>query len=144
MHIQVGVSDQIAFTSSLQVLLNGASRDPSEAVRKAARSALAQLPLSPLSLLPLLTISDKAAAAAVDTPAPKTRRRSKAESSGKHAAEGLDILELAGMLQPVLSFAVCAYWFVTLFELTLWTRWLTLRHHEDTGDTVYNFLHASM
>ena len=109
MHIQVGVSDQIAFTSSLQVLLNGASRDPSEAVRKAARSALAQLPLSPLSLLPLLTISDKAAA--VDTPAPKTRRRSKAESSGKHAAEGLDILELAGMLQPVLSFAVCAWLF---------------------------------
>ena len=33
----------------------------------------------------------------MDTPAPKTRRRSKAESSVKQAAEGLDLLELAGM-----------------------------------------------
>lgn len=83
----------------LQALLNGSSRDASNAVRQAARAALAELPLTALSLTPLLTVSDKAASAGeVDMPAPKTRRRSKAESSVKQAAQGLDILELAGLL----------------------------------------------
>ena len=80
----------------LQEMLNGASRDPSEDVRKAARSALAQLPLTALSLVPLLTVLDKAAPTDVDTPAPKTRKRAKAESNVKHAAEELNVLQLAG------------------------------------------------
>ena len=80
----------------LQALLNGSARDSSEEVRKAARSALAELPLTALSLTPLLAVTDKAAVAAVDLPAPKTRRRSKAESSVKQAAAGLHVLELAG------------------------------------------------
>ena len=80
----------------LQELLNGSSRDPSTAARQAARTALSELPLTALSLTPLFTISDSSRD--VDTPAHKTRRRSQAESSIKQAAEGLDLLELAGML----------------------------------------------
>ena len=83
----------------VQALLNGSSRDPSEDARKAARSALSHLPLTALSLVPLLTVADKAAATEVDTPAPKTRKRTQAESSIKQAADGLNILHLAG--QPV-------------------------------------------
>lgn len=83
----------------LQELLNGASRDPSNAVRQAARAALSELPLTALSLRPLFAMSDEAGLGGeVDTPAHKTRRRSKAESSIKQAAEGLDLLELAGLL----------------------------------------------
>ncbi len=81
----------------MQALLNGSSRDPSEAARKAARSALSHLPLTALSLVPLLTVVDKAAATEVDMPAPKTRKRSQTESV-KQAADGLDILHLAGQL----------------------------------------------
>ena len=82
----------------LQELLNGSSRDPSSAVRQAARAALSDLPLTALSLSPLFTISGQAASGGpVETPVPKTRRRSKAESSVKQAAKGLDLLELAGM-----------------------------------------------
>lgn len=87
----------------LQELLNGSSRDPSEHVRTAARSALAQLPLTALSLLPLLTVLDKAAATDVDTPAPKTRKRSKAEFNVKHAAEELNVLQLAGQQLPLIT-----------------------------------------
>ena len=84
--------------SVMQALLNGSSRDPSEAARKGARSALSHLPLTALSLVPLLTVVDKAAATEVDMPAPKTRKRSQTESSVKQAADGLDILHLAGQL----------------------------------------------
>jgi len=89
----------------VQALLNGSSRDPSEDARKAARSALSHLPLTALSLVPLLTTVDKAAATEVDMPAPKTRKRSQAESSVKQAADGLDILHLAG--QPLSSSTDC-------------------------------------
>ncbi len=84
----------------MQALLNGSSRDPSEGARKAARSALSHLPLTALSLVPLLTLVDKAAATEADMPAPKTRKRSQTESSVKQAADELDILHLAG---PLLS-----------------------------------------
>ena len=90
----------------LQELLNGSSRDPSAAVRQAARAALSELPLTALSLRPLFTTSEQAACGGeVDTPAHKTRRRSKAESSIKQAAEGLDLLELAGLLLLLLLLA---------------------------------------
>lgn len=78
--------------SVMQALLNGSSRDPSEGARKAARSALSHLPLTALSLVPLLTVVDKAAATEVDMPAPKTRKCSQTESSVKQAADELDIL----------------------------------------------------
>lgn len=91
--------------ANLQELLNGSSRDPSAAVRQAARAALSELPLTALSLRPLFTTSDQAASRGkVDTPAHKTRRRSKAESSIKQAAEGLDLLGLAGLLLLLLLF----------------------------------------
>lgn len=91
----------------MQALLSGASKDPSTPVRQAARAALAKLPLTAMSLTPLLTVSDEAAPAGeADLPAPKTRRRSKAESSIKQAAQGLHILELAGLM-PLHGLCLC-------------------------------------
>lgn len=80
--------------------MNGASRDPAEAVRQQARTALASLPLTAASLAPLLADFDGIEVGLAATPAAgvKTRKRAKSGAAEFAAVEQLDILQLAGKL----------------------------------------------
>ena len=74
----LAIADTTIYNSPAQALLRGTSKD-SEACRVAARDALAAIPLSADTLLPLLAITGGGAAAA----APAKKR-----GAAKKAAEG--------------------------------------------------------
>ena len=83
---------------TVQILLNGSSRDPSEAVRHAARAALSLLPITAASLAPLLADFEGIEVGLAATPAAsvKTRKRAKSGAAAFEAVEQIDILQLAG------------------------------------------------